>query len=148
MGKGFIDVSSGFGWDLVEWKPSVHQIGSETGVRPDEGFVEVCKVVEVEDDVSEEGFGPKINLDLETGSEPVRDFGEVSSKTVPVSEDYPGDTFAKVGEIDLDEGPQTPSEPVPPVPTSGTLTKEGTRKKRIKTTVRHTDLPLVHKFLA
>ena len=90
MGKGFIDVSSGFGWDLVEWKPSVHQIGSETGVRPDEGFVEVCKVVEVEDDVSEEGFGPKINLDLETGSEPVRDFGEVSSKTVPVSEDYPG----------------------------------------------------------
>jgi len=131
----------------VEWKPLVHQIGSETGVRPDEGFAEVCEVVEVEDDVSE-GFGPKIDLDLRTGSEPVLDFGEVSSESLPVFEDYPGDTFKKVGEIDLDEGPQTPSEPVPPVPAGETLTGEGTRKKRIKTTTGSTDLPLVRKFLA
>jgi len=40
----------------VEWKPIVHQIRPETGVRLDEGFAEVCEVVEVEDDVSEEGL--------------------------------------------------------------------------------------------
>ena len=148
MGRGLGDVPSGFGWELVECKPLVHQIWSETGVRPDEGFVEVCEVVEVEDDVSEEGLGPKIDLDLGTGNEPVLDFGDVSSESLPVFEDYQGDTFEKVGEIDLDEGPQTPSEPVPPVPTGETLTWEGIRKKRIKTTARRTDLPFVRKFLA
>jgi len=59
---------------------------------------------------------------LGIGPEPVRDFGEVSSESLPVFEDYPGDTFEKVGEIDLDERPQTPSEPVPPVRTGETLT--------------------------
>ena len=57
--------------------------------------------------------------------------------------DYPRDTFKKVGEIDLDEGPQTPSEPVPSIPTDDTLTREGTRKRRIKTPTGHTDLPFV-----
>jgi len=85
---------------------------------------------------------------LGTGSEPVRDFGEVSSESLPVFEDYPGDSFEKVGEIDLDEGPQTPSELVPPIPTGETLIGEGTRKKRIKTTAGRTDLPFARKFLA
>ena len=58
-------------------------------------------------------------------------------------EDYPGDTFQKVSEIDLDEGPQTPSEPVPSIPTNETLTREGIRKRRIKTLVGRTDLPWV-----
>jgi len=93
MGRGLGDVPPRFGWELVEWKPLVHQIGSETGVGPDEGFAEVCEVVEVEDDVSKEGFGPKIDLDLGTVSELVRDFGEVSSESLPVFEDYLGNTF-------------------------------------------------------
>ena len=79
-------------------------------MTPDEVSVEVCEVVEVEDDVSEEDFVPKIDLDLGIGFEPVRAFGEVSFESLPVFEDYPGDTFEKVGEIDLDEGPQTPSD--------------------------------------
>ena len=128
----------------MEWKPIVHQFRSETGVKPDEGFVEVCEVVEVEDDTSEEGFGPKIDLDLGTGSEPVRDFGE----SLPVFEDYSGDIFEKVGKIELDEGPQIPNEPVSPIPTDDTLTREGIRKKRIKTPAGCTDLPLVRQFLA
>jgi len=82
-------------------------------VRPDEGFAEVCEVVEVEDDVSEEDLEPKIDLDLGTRSDPVLDFGDVSSRSLHVFEDYQGDTFEKVGEIGIDEGPQTPSEPVP-----------------------------------
>ena len=45
-------------------------------MRPDEGFVEVCEVVEVEDD-SEEDFGPKIDLDLGTGSKPVVILGKL-----------------------------------------------------------------------
>ena len=43
-------------------------------MRPDEGFAEVCEVVEAKDDVSEEGLVPKIDLDLGIRSEPVRDF--------------------------------------------------------------------------
>jgi len=89
----------------VEWKLSADQIGSERRVRPDE-------VVEVEDDVSGEDLVPKIDLDLGIGSEPVLDFGDVSSESLPIFEDYPGDTFEKVGEIDINEGLQTPSEPV------------------------------------
>jgi len=144
LGKGFNDVPSSFGWELVEWKPIVHQIRFETRVRPDEGFVEVVEVVEVEDDAPEEGVGPKINLDLGTGSGPARDFGE----SLPLFEDYPGDTLEKVGEVDLDEGPQTPSEPVPPIPTDDILTREGIRQKRIKIPAGHTDLPFVRQFLA
>ena len=74
--------------------------------------------------------------------------GGIGSESLPVFEDYPGDTFEKVGEIDLDEGPQAPSEPVPSVPTNETLTREGTRKRAIKTLAWHTDLPWVRKLLA
>jgi len=116
--------------------------------RKDEDLLEVCEVVEVEDDTSKEALGPKIDLDLGTTSEPVCDFEDVCSKSLPVFEDYPGDTFEKVGEIVLDERPQTPSEPVPPIPTDDTLTREETRKKMIKTPAWRTDLPLVRQFLA
>jgi len=129
MGRGLGDVSSSFGWELVEWKSSVNLIRFEKTVRPDEGFTEVCEVLEVEDDVSEDNLEPKIDLDLGTRSEPVLDFGDASSESLSVFEDYPGDTFEKVGEIDNDEGLQTPNEPVPHAPTGETLTGEGTRKK-------------------
>ena len=115
---------------------------------PIEGFTEVCKVVEDEDDVSKEDLVTKIDLDLGIGSKPVLNLGDVSSESLPVFEDYPGDIFEKVGEIDIDEGIQTPSESVPLALTGETLTGEGMRKKRIKTTAGRTDLPLVRKFLA
>jgi len=101
-------------------------------VKPAEDFVEVCDV-EIEDDTSEEGFGPKIDLDLGTGAEPVRDFGGVGSESLTVFKDYPRDASEKVGEINLDEGPQTPSQPILYISTDDTLTREGTRKRRIKT---------------
>jgi len=85
---------------------------------------------------------------LGIGSKPVLDFRDASIESLPVFEDYPGDTFVKVGEIEIDEGLKTPSEPVPNVSTGETLTGEGMRKKRIKTTAGQTDLPLVRKFLA
>jgi len=104
MGRGLSDVLLGVGWELVEWKPSVNQIGSERRVRPNEGFTKVCEVLEVEDDVSKEDLVPKIDLDLGTGPELVLDFGDVSSESLPVFENYPSDTFEKVGEINIDEG--------------------------------------------
>jgi len=67
---------------------------------------------------------------------------------LPVFQDYSGDTFDKVTEIEIDEGLKTLSELVPNTPTGETLTGEGMRKKRIKTTTGQTDLPLVRKFLA
>ena len=88
MGRGLGDVSSSFGWELVEWKSSVNLIRFEKTVRPDEGFTEVCEVLEVEDDVSEDNLEPKIDLDLGTRSEPVLDFGDASSESLPVFEDY------------------------------------------------------------
>jgi len=52
MGMGLNDVLSSFRRELVEWKPMVHQFRAEIGVKPAEDFVEVCDVVEVEDDTS------------------------------------------------------------------------------------------------
>ena len=103
--------------------------------------------MEVEDDVFEEDLVPKIDLDSGTGFEPVLDFRDISFESLPIFEDYPGDTFEKVGESVTDEGLQTPSKPVPLAPIDETLTEEGTRKKRIKTTAGRTDLLLVRKFL-
>jgi len=53
-----------------------------------------------------------------------------------------------VGEIDLEEGPQTPTEPVPSNPTDETLIREGPRKKRVKILAGRTDLPWAWKLLA
>jgi len=104
-----------------------------------EDFVEIHDEVEIEDDLLE-GIGPQIELDLGTGSNLVREFG---NESFPVCEDYPGDSFEKVGEIDLDEGAQTPIEPVFSTSSVGNLTGEEPRKKRIKTTAGRLDLPLV-----
>jgi len=60
----------------------VHQFRPEIGVKPAEDFGEVYDVVEVEDDTSEEGV--KIDLNLGTGAEPVRDFGGIGSKSLPM----------------------------------------------------------------
>ena len=79
-----------------------------------------------------------------TGSDLVRDFGD---ELFPEIEDHPGDSFEKVADIDLNEGKQTPTEPVPSIPTSRTLTREEPRKKRVKTTIGRFDLPRVRKFL-
>jgi len=108
--------------------------------------MEVCDVVEVEDDTSEEGV--KIDLNLGTGAEPVHDLGGIGSDSLSMFEDYQGDMFEKVGKIDLDEGPQTPSAPVPSIQIDKTLTMQGTRKKRIKTLAGRTNLPWVRKLLA
>jgi len=124
----------------------VHQLRAEIGVKSAEVFGEVHDVVEVEDDTSEEGA--TVDLNLGTGAEPVHDIGGSGSESLPVFEDYPGDSFEKVGKIDLDEGPQTPTKPIPSVPTDKILTREGTRRKRIKTLAGHTDLPWVRKLLA
>jgi len=106
-----------------------------------EVFGEVHDVMEVGDDTSEEG---KIELDLGTGDMPVHEIGGGGS----VFEDYPGDSFEKVGEINLEEEPQTPSEPIPSISSDVTPTREEPRKKRVKTLVGRTDLPWVHKLLA
>jgi len=119
----------------------VHQSGAEIGGKPAEVFGEVHDVVEVGDDTAEEG---KIDLNLRTGDAPVHEIGGSGF----VFEDYSGDSFEKVGEIDLEEEAQTPSEPVPSIPTDETLTREGPRKKRVKTFTGSTDLSWVRKLLA
>jgi len=119
-----------------------HQFRAKIGEKPVEDSVEVHDVVEVEDDPSEEGI---MDLNLGAGDEPVLDFGVES---LPVVEDYLGDTFEKVDEIDLEEEPQTTNEPVPAISSDETLAREGTRKRRVKTLAGCTDLPWVRKLLA
>jgi len=109
--------------------------------KPAEVIGEVHKVVDVGDDTSEEG---KIELDIGTGDVPVHEIGGSGS----VFEDYPGDSFEKVGEIDLEEDSQTPSEPVPSISSVEILTRDEPRKKRVKTLAGHTGLPWVRKLLA
>jgi len=118
----------------------VHRCRPEIRGKPAEVFGEVHDVVDVGDDAFEEG---KIDLNLGTGAEHVHEFGGSGSESLPVFEDYPGDMFEKVGEINLDEGSQTPTKPVPAIPTDDTLTREGTQKRRVKTLAGRTDLPWV-----
>jgi len=153
------------------------------GIKLDE-FVEICDEVEIEEDQAVV-FGPQIELDLGTRSDPVRDLEEKSVEIVgeehavveigdetfeegkfdlelgtgdmpvhrveggdSIVEDYPGDLFEKVGEINLEEEPQAPVEPVLSVPSDETLTSVELRKKRVKTLAGRTDLPWVRKLLA
>jgi len=60
--------------------------------------------------------------------------------------DHPGDSFEKVVNIDLTEKEQTPTESVSSTPSTGNLTGEEPRKKRVKTTAGRFDLPFVRKF--
>ena len=60
--------------------------------------------------------------------------------------DQPGDTFEKVGDIDLIKEEQTPTEPVSSTPSTENLTGEEPRKKRVKTIAGRFDLLLVRKF--
>ena len=80
-----------------------------------EAFGEVHKVVDIGDETSEEG---KIDLELVTEDMPVHGVGGGDS----ILEEYLGDSFEKVGEINLEEDLQTPSEPVLSVPSDETLT--------------------------
>jgi len=101
----------------------------------------VHDVVEVGHDTSKEG---KIDLDLGTRYAPIHEFGGSGS----VFEDYPRVPFEKVGEIYLEEEPQTPSKPVPSISSDVTPTREEPWKKRVKTLAGRTDLPWVWKLLA
>jgi len=99
----------------------------------------VHEVVEI-GDVFEEG---KCNVEMRTGDTPIHWF-EVGDS---LFEDYPGDVFEKVGEINLEGTPQTPSEPVLTVSLGETPTTGEQRKKRIKTLAGRMDLPWVRKLL-
>ena len=63
-------------------------------------------------------------------------------------EDFPGDDFEKVGEINPEETPQTPSEPILTVPSEETPSSAEPRRKRIKTLAGQTDQPWVLKLIA
>ena len=91
-------------------------------------------VVEIGDELSMEG---KAVEELGTGASPVHRIKAGDS----FFEDYPGDDFEKVGEINLTETLQTPSEPVLTVPSEETPSSIEPRRKRIKTSAGRTDLP-------
>jgi len=73
-----------------------------------EVFGEIYDVVEVGEDTSEEGI---IELDLGTGEVPIHEIGGGS-----VFEDYPGDSFEKVREIDPEKEPKQSQSLFPPSP--------------------------------
>ena len=122
-------------------KPLEQQSRAEIEGKSAEVFGEIHDVVDVGDDTSEEG---KIELDLGIGDVSVHEIGGGG----PILEDYQGDSFEKVGEIDLEEDSQTPSEPVPSISSVEILTRDEPRKKRVKTLAGHTGLPWVRKLLA
>ena len=104
-------------------------------------FWEIHEILEIREETSEEG---KIELDLGTRDAHVH--GVAGGD--PILEDYSGDSFEKVGEINLEEYPQTPTEPVLSIPSKETLTSAEPGRKRVKTLAEHTDLPWVWKLLA
>jgi len=100
---------------------------------------------------------------LGTGSEPVHEFGDLEIGTEPVSdvrsepvlshsfEDFLDSSFhnlERLVDVVSDDEPKTPSEPIQPTTDQIPQPEEGMKKKRVKTTARRTDLPLVRKFLS
>jgi len=142
VGLGLDGVLFRFGWELVEWQPKIVESRAESGENLCDEFVEIHEEIEVEDEQCEV-FGPQIELDLGTGLDPVRDFGEEMIHEIA---DHPGDTFEKVGDIELTEEVQTPTELVSSTPSTENLTGEEPRKKRVKTIAGRFDLLLVRKF--
>jgi len=117
------------------------QSRAEIEKKSAEVFEEIHDVVKVREDTSEEG---KIELDLGTRNVPVHEVGGGGS----IFEDYPGDSFEKASEINIEEDPQTLAEPVPSVSSVETLTSYEPRKKRVKILAGRTDLPWVRKLMA
>ena len=142
VGLGLDSVPFRFGWELLEWQPKIIESRVESGENLCDEFMETHEEIKVEDEQAEV-FGPQIELDLGIGSDPVRDFGEEMIHEIA---DQPGDTFEKVGDIDLIKEEQTPTEPVSSTPSTENLTREEPRKKRVKTTAGRFDLPLLQKF--
>jgi len=111
-------------------------------------------------DVKKRTGAELVHLDVEeirTAEEPVPADVEMGTGDMPVSEmevgdshfeDYPGDDFEKVGEFTPEETPQTPTEPVPVIPSEETPSSAEPRRKRIKTPPGRTDLPWVRKLIA
>ena len=92
VGLGLKSVPFSFGWELVEWKTKIDGSRIEFGENSGHQFVEIHEEIEVEHDQGE-GFWPQIELDLGTGSEPVRDFGDELFHEI---EGHSGDSFKKV----------------------------------------------------
>jgi len=88
---------------LVEWEPRIEQSRKEIDGKPARVFGEIHEILEIGEEISEEG---KIELDLGTRDPHVHGVGGGD----PILEDYLGDSFEKVGEINLEEDPQTPTE--------------------------------------
>jgi len=155
---------------LVEWNPKLDETPVALGIELEE-FVEICDEVEenkakvfgpqieinleTRSDLGEppvEAVGEEHAMEVievETSEEEKPDV-EMGTGDTPVHrvkagdsllEDYPGDVFEKVGEINLEKIPQTPSNPVLTVPSGETPTIGKPRRKRIKTLAGRTDLP-------
>jgi len=118
---------------------SIHDLGKPP--VEDDGEVQVVEVIE-EETPMEMGTGDKaVHEDVEMGA------GETPVHRVEGGDsffgDYPGDDFEKVGEINLEETPQTPSEPFLSIPSEETPSSAEPRRKRMKTLAGRTDLPWV-----
>jgi len=134
---------------------SIHVLGEPpVQVVREEHAVEVIRVESFKENPDEEmakGDMPVHgDVKMGTGDEPVLEDVELGTGDTLVHrvvagdsfpEDYPGDDFAKVGEINLEETLQTPSEPVLTVPSEETPSSIEPRRKRIKTSAGRTDLP-------
>jgi len=144
VGLGLESVPFSFGWELAEWKPKIDGSRVEFGENSGDEFVEIHEEIEVEDEQGE-GFGPQIELNVGIGSDPIRNLADELFHEI---EDHPGDSFEKVGDIDLTEGQQTPTEPIPLAPIPENLTGEEPKKKRIKTIQGDLIYPLFGSSLA
>jgi len=140
VGLGLDAVPSCFRWELIVWKPLEEQFRVELEGKLVEVFGEVHEVVEIGEETSE----GKIEMDLGTRDMPVHTVEGGDS----IFKDYSGDSFEKVDEINLEEEPQIPAEPVPSVSSIETLTSDEPRKKTVKTLAGCIDLPWVRKLLA
>ena len=142
--------------EVAEVAPTVVEVEEESSMEVFEVRASVEK--ETGDQAVGTGDEPVLeSVEERTGAEPVHEDVEMGTGDMSVHEmeegvshfkDYTGDDFEKVREFTPEETPQTPTKPVPKIPSEETHFNAELRRKRSKTLAGRTDLPWVRKLIA
>ena len=157
VGLGLDAIPFEFGWNLGVWKPFGVQFEHKAILGPNEPGIEIIDVLndsspseedgEFDSIRAEIGFEPVSEQgDFGIGTEPVPEFGEVGVEPPLIFDDVVDDSFDRVTDFGKEKEVEIPILAVQASKES--QPSEGQKRKRIKTPVGLTDLPLVRQFKA
>ena len=155
VGLGLDAIPFEFGWNLIVWKPFGKQSEPKAVLGPNEADIEVVDVLD--ESSPSEGDSDSVRVEIEsepiseqrefeTGPEPVPEYGEIGVEPPRLFEEDVDDSFDRVANFEKQEVVEIPILAVQPSTQKVSQPSEGQKKKRIKTPIGRTYLPLVPQF--